>query len=197
MSTAETRETILVAAWRLMKTDASNVTMASIARAAEVSRQAVYLHFESRAGLLLALVRWRDEASNFFSRIDRASNNLEPLSALEGCLRTWLNYLPELDPVPLYLARARDDPPAYAAWSDRMRALEALYREPIVRLDAEGSLLLSPDRAVAAVRAVAGLSAWQHLVKDCGWGQRAAVDTIWRATCGAILHPDACRGTER
>ncbi len=178
---------ILEAAWRSMKQDAANATMASIARAAKVSRQAVYLHFESRAGLLLALVRWRDERSNFFDRVERVRERKDPLAALEGCVRAWLDYLPELDPVPLYLARARHDPPAFAAWSDRMRALEGLYREPLDRLHAESRLCLRPDRAVAAVRATASLSAWEHLVKDCGWAQRTAVETIWRATCGAIL----------
>ncbi len=187
MSTSETRDGILDAAWRLMREDAANATMASIAKAAHVSRQAVYLHFESRAGLLLALVRWRDERSDFFDRIERVRSRDDALHALEGCVRVWLDYLPELDPVPLYLARARHDPPAFAAWSDRMRALESLYREPIDRLHVQGRLGSRPDRAVAAVRAIASVSAWEHLVKDCGWSQRATVDTIWRATCGAIL----------
>src|SRR6516162_4552924 len=39
----------------------ANVTMAQIARAARVSRQAVYLHFADRAALMVALARHLDE----------------------------------------------------------------------------------------------------------------------------------------
>lgn len=189
VSSDATHETILEAAWSLMKEDAPGATMASIARAAGVSRQAVYLHFESRAGLLLALVRWRDERSDFFARIDGAVRHEDAQAALGACVRTWLDYLPELYPVPAYLARARHDPAAFDAWIDRMRALERVYRQPIDRLHAEGRLVLGRRAAVDVVRATASLSAWEHLVVDRGWAQRTAVDAIWRAVRGAVLGP--------
>jgi len=186
VSSGETREALLEVAWRLMREDAAGASMARIANAAGVSRQTVYLHFESRAGLLLALVRWRDERSDFFSRVAAVRED-DALEVLGRYVRTWLDYLPELHPVPSYLARARQDSAAFAAWTDRMGALEDLYRRPLKTLHAEGRLRGSVTSAVDAVRATASVFAWEHLVHDRGWSQRRAVATLWLASQGAIL----------
>ena len=61
MSSSRSIERILDAALALItrKGDA-NVTMAQIAKAARLSRQAVYLHFADRAALMVALARHLD-----------------------------------------------------------------------------------------------------------------------------------------
>jgi len=57
-----TRRRICEAALRLIvKRRGAAVTLAEVARAARVSRQALYLHFADRAELLLALVRYADD----------------------------------------------------------------------------------------------------------------------------------------
>lgn len=166
--------------------------MAKIAAAAGVTRQSAYLHFGNRAGLLLALVRWIDERSRFFERFERAARSGAPLEVLEAYVTTWLGYLPSLHPVPGYLARAKDDPAAREAWADRMQALEASYRTPIRALHRAHRLCrgLSVERAVELVRGVASIHAWEHLVHDCGWDQRRAERSLWRAVCGALLRDE-------
>ena len=62
MSSNNSRARILdVALALIMKRKGADVSMATIARAARVSRQAMYLHFADRADLILALVRHADE----------------------------------------------------------------------------------------------------------------------------------------
>src|SRR5260221_3273901 len=60
-----TRRRILDAAAALLrKHGPTSVTMADVAHSAGLSRQAVYLHFESRAKLMIALLRPIGEQSN-------------------------------------------------------------------------------------------------------------------------------------
>src|SRR3954470_4835289 len=90
---AETREQILDAAWhRVHEHGASAISVKDIAAAAGVSRQLVYFHYGNRAGLLTAMARHRDEASAFA----RAVAAGEPL---DGLLRAWCDYVPEILPV--------------------------------------------------------------------------------------------------
>lgn len=189
MSSAETREALLQAAWRLMKEEGATTTLGTIAREAGVSRQALYLHFESRAGLLLAMVRWVDEREHFAEQVAPLADCPEPLAQLEGYVRAWLDYLPRLHPVPGLLARAKGDPDARAAWADRMSALESLYLRPVRELKRDRALAtgLTPTTAVQAIRAVASVEAWEMLVPERGWPQRHAVDTLWRAAAAAVV----------
>ena len=53
----DTRTRALKAAWKLLEEGGSSVRMADIAKAAGISRQAVYLHFPTRAELLVAVTR--------------------------------------------------------------------------------------------------------------------------------------------
>jgi AcrR family transcriptional regulator len=178
----------LQAAWRLMREDAAHATLGRIAAEAGVSRQALYLHFDGRAGLLLAMVRWVDERERFAERVAPLAQ-LDPRARLEGYLRAWLGYLPALHPVPGVLARAQDDPEARAAWTDRMAAFEALLRVPLRKLHRAGALRrgLTAETALDATRALASVHAWEHLVHERGWSQRRAEDAIWNGVDGAVL----------
>ena len=58
----DTRSRILAETWRLMEQNrGQGVRIQDIARAAGISRQAVYLHFPSRANLLEATTRYVDQ----------------------------------------------------------------------------------------------------------------------------------------
>ncbi|MEO0683416.1 MAG: helix-turn-helix domain-containing protein, partial [Pseudomonadota bacterium] len=72
MSSAEpaTRERILEAACTLLaQGSAEAASMARIAKAAGLSRQAVYPHFASRAELLIAAARHVDQARDVDARL--------------------------------------------------------------------------------------------------------------------------------
>ena len=172
-----------------MRVDPAAATLSRIASDAGVSRQALYLHFENRAGLLLAMVQWVDERAHFAERLAPFSACSSAAVRLEGYVRTWLNYLPELHPVPGVLARAKEDEEARAAWADRMGALESLYLVPLSQLHRLGKLHrgLSARAGVQVVRSVASVHAWESLVHDHGWSQLRAVDALWAAVAGALF----------
>ena len=67
---SETRTRILKAAWTLLEASRGRgVKMGDIASAAGVSRQAVYLHFATRADLLIATTHYVDEVNDVAGRL--------------------------------------------------------------------------------------------------------------------------------
>src|ERR1051325_5169237 len=81
----ETRKRILDKTWRLMeKRKGQGVKIIDIARAAGVSRQAVYLHFGSRAELLIATVRYVDEVNNLEQRLQGLRTSANAIQTLES-----------------------------------------------------------------------------------------------------------------
>ena len=72
MSSSDSRARVLDAALRLIrKRGHATVTMAQIAKAARLSRQAVYLHFADRAQLMAALARHVHESLGLPAAIQR------------------------------------------------------------------------------------------------------------------------------
>ena len=68
----ETRTRILAATWQLLEEKSGKeVRMQDIARAAGISRQAVYFHFKSRSELLVATTHYVDEIRDVDGRIRR------------------------------------------------------------------------------------------------------------------------------
>jgi AcrR family transcriptional regulator len=168
----DTRSRILEAAWALIRErGTTGVRVADIAAAAGVSRQLLYLHFESRAGLLVAMARHQDRGSGFYERT-LASHSLPPVEALAALVREWLAYVPEILPVAraLEAAAARGDEGA-AAWNDRMRALHATFREALARVAEAGRLApgWTVEEAADWLWARAHLTAWHHVVVERGW----------------------------
>jgi len=100
------------------------VSMQEIAAAVGLTRQAVYVHFRSRGGLLVALVRRADDRADIHARFRHALQTEDPRRRLDAFLRVWFDFVPTIHPVASSLMRARaDDPEAAAAWHDRMAAL--------------------------------------------------------------------------
>ena len=64
----DTKTRILETAWTLVNERGIGVGVGEIAAAAGVSRQLVYVHFTSRAGLLVAMARHQDARSGFRER---------------------------------------------------------------------------------------------------------------------------------
>src|SRR5437016_4280971 len=96
-SDSETRTRILTETWRLMEQRrGQGVRISDIAGAADVSRQAVYLHFGSRAGLLVATVRYVDEQRGLSERLQRFCAAASGPEALDAFVEFWGNYIPEI-----------------------------------------------------------------------------------------------------
>ena len=137
----DTRARILDTAWGLVRERGIGaVTVADIAAATGVSRQLLYVHFENRAGLLVAMARRHDVRSGFAGRAAEA-RSLPPVAALERLLRLWFAYVPEILPVARALeAAATNGDEGGVAWRDRMGDLREMFAAAVERVDQDGRL---------------------------------------------------------
>jgi AcrR family transcriptional regulator len=175
----ETRERILNKTWRLMEQRrGQGVRLSDIAQAAGISRQAVYLHFASRAELLVATVRYVDQVHDLEQRLAVLYQSTSGVEALQRFVDFWANYIPEIYGLAKALLAARDtDQDAAAAWEDRMAALRAGGRCVIECLEREQ--LLAPGWNVAdATDMLLGMMSvpvWENLTVERGWTQEQYV----------------------
>jgi len=191
----DSRSRILDAAWRLIASRRrATVTLAEIGRAAGVSRQAVHLHFGNRAGLLVAMVRHRDQASPIVRAFAVIAVQEDARRALEAYLRNWCRYIPEILPVARALqAAAITDPSAREAWEDRMDRLRRGLRRMIARLHDEG-LLESGWRVREAAEwcwSEIHLDNWQHMVAESGWSPTRYTDRLVRTVFAVLVRTGA------
>ena len=116
---------ILEATIELLKSSRGReVRMADIARGAGVSRQAVYLHFASRAELLIAATRHVDDLLDLEARLAPSRDAVDGAERLTLYVSFWAGYLPKVYGVASALIAVRDtDPAAAQAWAAREAAL--------------------------------------------------------------------------
>ena len=168
-----TRDRILRIAWDLAaERPVRELTLAQIAQAAGVSRQALYLHFSNRAGLLAAMIRHHDETTGLQAEIDDALRDEDPARGLERLVRLWAGYLPEIRPVTGDLEAAillGDE--GGDALGVRLAELRVAFRIAVGRAGNRGLLRADVDRDEAAdlIWAAVHPSAWRHLVEERGW----------------------------
>lgn len=173
MSSDKTADRILDAALALIKKRGdARVTMADIAAAAKISRQAVYLHFADRADLLVALVRHADQQRNLAQEIQKITD--APSGA--AALREMAALQARMNPGIWAAARAVDavrrlDPAAERSWQDRLEHRLAGARQIVARLQAENNLRPNLDPAAAAdlLWSITSLRMWEDLVLQRGW----------------------------
>ena len=175
----ETRTRILDATVRMLEEHGGRgVRMGDIAKAAGISRQAVYLHFASRAELLVAATRYLDEVLDVDRRLApsrAATSGAERLALYIDC---WGHYIPEIYGVAKALLLAQEtDEAAAAAWNDRMLAMRDGCRAAIETLHSDGNLApeWTPKRATDALWTMLLVPNWENLTGECGWSTRQYV----------------------
>jgi AcrR family transcriptional regulator len=187
----ETRKRILEKTWRLMeKRKGQNVLIRDVARAAGVSRQAVYLHFGSRAGLLIATVRYVDEVNHLNERIQGMNTPANGVEVLEAFIDFWGNYIPEIYGLAKALVAVRDvDKDAAAAWDDRMQVLYQGCRSTIDCLVRDQSLSpeWDPDQAADIFWSMLSISVWENLTVERGWTQDEYTTRMKSALKGMLV----------
>ena len=141
VDTEPTRERILSAAWRMARERGSvEFTLAEIASLAGVSRQALYLHFDNRAGLLIEMARRIDHNSGFVGRLASA-RKLPALPGFRRVLRLWYAHLSEILPVARALeAAAIVGHEGSTAYHDRMGSWRETLRISVAALAEDGRL---------------------------------------------------------
>jgi len=169
----KTRQRILIATVEMLEQHGGRgVRMGDIARAAGISRQAVYLHFSSRADLLVAATQYLDEVLEIDRRLApsrAATSGVERLALYIDC---WGNYIPEIYGVAKALLLAQDtDEAAAAAWKDRMLAMRDGCRAAIDALHSDGMLAQGWTRknATDVLWTMLLVPTWENLTGECGW----------------------------
>ena len=182
----DTKERILVTAWRLLEVedtpDASNaVRMSDIAKAAGISRQALYLHFPGRAELLIAVTRYIDEVKDVDARLEPSRTAATGVDRLDAFIEAWGNYIPEIYGVGrALLAMALNDTAAAAAWDDRMEAVRQGCEAAVRDLNRDGTLSegQTPEQATDLLWTLLSVRNWEQLTQTCGWPQQRYIETV-------------------
>lgn len=180
----QTRLKILTAAHALLERAGSDGTgLAEVGAAVGVSRQTVYLHFGSRAGLLIALVDHIDRGFGLYDAVALVEAEPDPVRSLSLSLDLTARYAPRIHRCAMALAVAgREDEDARQAFEGRM----ALRRDGLVRIfqriDDAGALASGRTvRAAAEACWALGLpQVYEALVVDCGWTVDAYADLLVR-----------------
>lgn len=187
----ETRGRILQATWELLEDSASSVTLSRAAERAGVSRQAVYLHFGDRSGLLLALVDFIDESlgrDRLRARVFGAETGVE---SLRQWVRVMSWYTARIDRVTKVLESSQDhDPALRAAWRDRMDIRRGTHIQRIVEaIAAEDRLARGWTVAAAAdlIYVVTMPGPWRELTQELGWSQRRYAARVWKLLERALV----------
>src|SRR5271165_5610572 len=189
---SRTRVRILGTAREITEKQGAAPTMAALARAVGISRQALYLHFPDRAQLLLALVAHIDEREQLPVGIAAVTQAADAA----GAIRAWAHMQTWHNPKIAALARALDDtrhadPSASAAWADRTgdRMGSAIFI--VERLRAEGRLdpAWTPTEAAALLWALTSFHVWDDLVNDAQIAPDRYIEIITATALSALGAP--------
>lgn len=168
----ETRRRILEAAWVVVEERGPDVKLIDVALRAGVSRQAVYLHFGDRAGLILALVRYMPERLGFEQQLAHVFAAPTGVEALERAVKLHSTYSAKIDSVARVLEAAQyRDEALRAGWRDRMDRSRAAHRAIIQRIADEGRLAdgWTVDEAADVFYVLTMQGPWRELTRELGW----------------------------
>lgn len=177
---SDTRHKILQSASDLLENGTpGDVRMSDVAKAAGISRQALYLHFPNRADLLIATVRYLDQLNNVDKVLAPSRAATSGIERLELFIEAWSNYVPKIYGNARALIAMKDTDDAVAAtWEDRQQAIRHGCEAAIKALKKDGTL--SPNHTVKQATDIlwmlVSIQNWEHLTKTCGWSQKRCVD---------------------
>jgi len=175
-----TRDRILQATLDLLEAGPSDpkrgagVRMTDIARAAGISRQALYLHFPTRADLLIAATHHLDAIKGSDDRLAPSRAAATGLERLDAFIEAWGAYIPEVYGVgKALMAMSDSDEAADTAWRQRMQDMREGCEAAIEDLDRDGMLALAftREQATDLLWTMLSIRSWESLTIDCGWSQ--------------------------
>ena len=189
-----TRVRILESAGRLLvERGYHGVGLEEVGRAAGVSRQAVYLHFDSKAALLVAMAEYGDDEVVGIPELLRPVREAKTaLEALDAGVAAYGAIEPQIYDIAsvIYSAR-RSDAAAEAAWQDRMGFRRENIRQGMERLHGEGLLAeeWTVDEAADFACAILSVHTYEYLVVERGWSIDQFVRRL-QATLRSVLVSD-------
>lgn len=176
-----TKTRILQAALELLEaSDGTGVRMTDIAKRAGITRQAVYLHFASRAELLVAATHHLDELKGSDARLAASRSATQGVERLDAFIEAWCGYIPEIYAVARALLAMHDtDDEAAQAWDARMRDMREGCEAALVALQRDRQLTndYDLDQATDILWTMLSVRNWQQLTVQCGWSQERYMES--------------------
>jgi AcrR family transcriptional regulator len=177
-----TRTRILHATWQLMEQHlGKTISMSDVAKAVGISRQAVYLHFESRTELMVATSSYVDEIKGLKERLQQFKAASTGTEMLDACIDIWGNYIPEIYGLAKALMTTRNTDDATAAvWDGNMGTLRGVCSQAITTLHCEGKLVqgFTVKQGVDLFWTMLSVSNWEQLILECGWTNEQYIKTM-------------------
>lgn len=189
-----TPKRILVETLRLMETRrGEGVRVEDIAKAAGVSRQAVYLHFTSRAGLLKAALDYVEETMRLEERLLPVFGK-SGAAGIAALVEFWGAFVADTYGISKAFVIARTtDPDAAAAWAAKMTALYDGCRAIMACSQRDGVLAAdwSVTEAADFLWAMLTVEQWEHLRLERGWSQAQYIERLTRVLIQALVTDSA------
>jgi len=178
----KTRDRILKASLELLEASrGQGVRMTDIAKLAGITRQALYLHFSTRAELLIATTLYLDELKGTNERLAPSRAAQTGVERLDAFIAAWGAYIPEIYGIAKALLAMKDtDEAAAKAWDERMQAMREGCEAAIMALNRDNRLLPdhSPDQATDILWTMLSVRNWEQLTIECGWSQEKYIETL-------------------
>jgi AcrR family transcriptional regulator len=185
-----TRRRLLDATLKLLvKRGGADVKLSEVARAARVSRQAIYLHFADRAELFTAVVRHGDEQRGIPAAVQRVMDAPSGVDAIRAMVALQASLNPDIWPIARALEAVRRlDAAAERSWQDRLEHRLNGCRAIVARLAQEGTLRPGMSQGVAAdlLCTLTSLRMWEDLVLERGWTAKQYEDCISQLAVAAV-----------
>lgn len=185
-----TRTRVLEATRELISERGPNVRLSDVAERAAVSRQAVYLHFGDRSGLLVALVHHMDETLDLSESLAHVQAAQTGAELIERTMRLNTEFWAAVQPVAQVLEAAQyDDEALGAAWRDRMGFRQMTFQMIVQRLAEIGELSeqWSVEDASAALYAIAHFDTWRELTRHLDFTDDRYVATMTQLLSRSLL----------
>ncbi len=190
----ETRQKILDSTLKLLEKSAGGkeVRMSDIAKDAGISRQAVYLHFPTRADLLIAVTYRLDEIYDAAGRLVKPTNAKTGLLRLEAYIEAWFGYLPLIYGVVKAMMDMRDqDDAAKEAYDLRMQHIRNACETTILALKNENQLQehLTTEVATDILWTMLSIPTWEQYRFQCGWTAQECIQRTQLNAKAVLLKP--------
>lgn len=171
----DTRERILKSTLKLLEAgEGKGVTMHDVAAEAGITRQALYLHFPSRAELLIAATYVVDETYDSEARLEASRNATSGRERLDAYIGAWADFITEIyGAAKALMALAATDEAAAAAWKLRMDDVREGCEAAIAALKDDGALApgYTVETATDLLWALLSVRNWEALCLERGWPQ--------------------------
>ena len=190
MSSEQTKTRILDTTWKLLEKRIEKNRMSDIAKAVGISRQALYLHYPTRAELLIATTKHIDTVKKVNQRLELSRTAGSGIERLHFFIKAWGGYIPEIHGISVALRNMRkNDKAAAKAWDDRMQAVRHGCQAAVVAIAKDGKLKfdLSEQIATDILWTLLTIENWEKLVINCGWLQSAYEEKMIELAEIAIL----------